>query len=76
MKNFHKISIFIGILGVMFYRLIIRPFFPSSCIFTPTCSEYTLQAIKKYGLFRGIILGFRRFLRCHGGNIGGYDSLI
>ncbi|MEK7113243.1 MAG: membrane protein insertion efficiency factor YidD [Patescibacteria group bacterium] len=37
----------------------------NSCAFYPTCSEYTKQAIQKYGLFKGSFLGFRRILRCH-----------
>ncbi len=37
----------------------------NSCVFFPTCSEYTKEAIKKYGIFKGIFLGFRRILRCH-----------
>lgn len=36
-----------------------------SCVFYPTCSEYTKQAIEKYGSFKGVYLGFRRILRCH-----------
>lgn len=45
-----------------------------SCRFYPTCSEYTLQAIEKYGL-KGIWLGFKRIIRCHPFNPGGYDPL-
>lgn len=37
----------------------------NSCVFFPTCSEYTKEAIKKYGILKGIFLGFRRILRCH-----------
>jgi putative membrane protein insertion efficiency factor len=48
-KGFKKI----GIVLVYVYRLIIRPLFPSACRFHPTCSEYTIQAIQKYGLFKG-----------------------
>lgn len=57
------------------YRLILRPLFPSACRFTPTCSEYTLQAVSKYGAIKGVWLGIKRISRCHGGNPGGLDEV-
>lgn len=47
----------------------------SACRFTPTCSEYMYQAINRYGIMKGIILGVRRILRCHPGSSGGYDPI-
>ena len=50
-------------------------FTPSVCRFTPTCSEYTKQAIIKYGAFKGTWLGIKRICRCHPWNPGGYDPV-
>lgn len=48
---------------------------PKSCRFYPTCSEYTKQAIIKYGLLKGVKLGFFRIIKCHPFNYGGYDPV-
>lgn len=63
------------ILLIKIYQLIISPLFPPSCRFTPTCSEYTLEALKKYGILKGGWLGFRRIIRCHPWGGSGYDPL-
>jgi putative membrane protein insertion efficiency factor len=57
------------------YRLFISPLLPPSCRFTPTCSEYAMQAIEKYGAMRGVYLAARRLLRCHPFHSGGYDPV-
>ncbi|KAB2890420.1 MAG: membrane protein insertion efficiency factor YidD [Desulfobulbaceae bacterium] len=57
------------------YQYLISPLFPPCCRFTPTCSAYTIQAIEKYGVFRGLFLSFRRILRCHPFSAGGYDPV-
>jgi hypothetical protein len=46
-----------------------------SCRFYPTCSQYTIEAINKYGLLKGSILGIKRIIRCNPFNPGGYDPL-
>lgn len=48
-----------------FYQKYLSPFKKPSCVFYPTCSEYAKEAIKKYGILKGIRLGFLRILRCH-----------
>jgi uncharacterized protein len=64
-----------GITLIKGYRRFISPMLPPSCRFTPSCSLYTLQAIEKYGLLRGSIMGARRLLRCHPFSEGGYDPV-
>ncbi|HHT51182.1 MAG TPA: membrane protein insertion efficiency factor YidD [Eubacteriaceae bacterium] len=64
-----------ALLLVRFYQRLISPILPRSCRFNPTCSEYTYQAIEKYGLIKGIYLGVKRILKCHPFHIGGNDPL-
>ncbi|GIK22558.1 MAG: putative membrane protein insertion efficiency factor [Ignavibacteriota bacterium] len=63
------------ILLIKIYQLFISPLFPSSCRYTPTCSHYTAEALKKYGLFKGGWLGIKRILRCHPWGGSGYDPV-
>lgn len=55
-----------------------RIFFPSvgTCRFSPRCSEYFYQAVAKYGILHGSLLGFKRLLRCHPGSPGGSDPVV
>ncbi|MBI4686078.1 MAG: membrane protein insertion efficiency factor YidD [Nitrospirae bacterium] len=57
------------------YKYFIRPLLPDSCRFTPSCSDYSLEAIEKYGAVKGMYLTVRRTLRCHPFHPGGYDPL-
>ncbi len=50
---------------VRFYRSAISPMFPPCCRFVPTCSQYALEALEKYGAAKGSWLAFRRIIRCH-----------
>ncbi|WP_336511178.1 membrane protein insertion efficiency factor YidD [Candidatus Arcticimaribacter forsetii] len=61
---------------IRFYQKNISPFKPySSCIFNPTCSEYFIQSLVKYGLYNGTKLGLKRIFRCRHGSRGGYDPV-
>ncbi len=62
---------------VRMYQSCISPFIGAraACRFTPSCSEYTAQAIEKYGVFRGAIMGIRRISRCRPGGGFGYDPV-
>ncbi|MDR2494864.1 MAG: membrane protein insertion efficiency factor YidD [Spirochaetaceae bacterium] len=55
------------------YQLLVSPHLPRCCRYTPTCSAYTYQTVQKYGIVRGLWLGFTRILRCHPFHPGGYD---
>jgi len=61
--------------AIRFYQRFISPIFPPSCRFTPTCSQYTYEAVQKYGLWHGLSLGLSRLLRCHPFHPGGYDPV-
>jgi len=61
--------------GIRFYRNFISPLKSPSCRYIPTCSEYAMTAIEKYGAFRGSRLAVKRILRCHPFHAGGYDPV-
>ena len=69
-----KVLIFL----IKVYKKAISPifsFFNVKCKFYPSCSEYTMQAIQKYGSLKGLYIGFKRILRCNPWSKGGYDPL-
>lgn len=75
MKTIKKIFSWFFILLIRFYQTAISPHTPAACRFTPTCSQYALEAIKKHGPFKGLWLAIRRILRCHPWGGSGYDPV-
>jgi putative membrane protein insertion efficiency factor len=65
----------IFILPIKFYQLAISPMLPNTCRHLPTCSEYTIEAIYAHGVFKGIIKGAYRILRCTPLGSSGYDPI-
>ncbi|HET7272954.1 MAG TPA: membrane protein insertion efficiency factor YidD [Rubrobacter sp.] len=60
---------------IQLYRRYLSPMLPATCRYTPSCSLYTLQAIEKYGVMKGVFMGVLRVLRCHPFARGGYDPV-
>ncbi len=65
----------LAVLAIRAYQRFVSPLLPPSCRFTPSCSQYTLLAIEKYGLMRGGLMGTARLLRCHPFSKGGFDPV-
>ncbi len=63
------------ILPIILYQRLLSPMLPRSCRFTPTCSEYTKQAIIKHGIIKGAFLGIKRISKCHPWGKSGYDPV-
>lgn len=63
------------VLIIRFYQMFISPIKGKTCRFYPTCSQYAIQALEKYGLLKGSYLSIKRILRCHPFNEGGLDPL-
>jgi len=63
------------ILPIRLYQRLISPMLPSSCRYTPSCSEYTAQAIERYGIVRGVIKGAWRIMRCNPFGGSGHDPV-
>jgi putative membrane protein insertion efficiency factor len=57
------------------YKRFLSPLLPSACRFHPTCSDYMLEAVDRYGVARGVFMGLKRLLRCHPFCEGGFDPV-
>ena len=75
MKQINKIAGWIIVLPVRLYQLILSPLFPNACRYTPTCSQYMIEAVKKYGPLKGGWLGLKRLSRCHPWGGHGHDPV-
>jgi putative membrane protein insertion efficiency factor len=60
---------------VRLYKYLISPILPGSCRFIPSCSEYSIEALRKYGALKGTYLSVRRVARCNPFNPGGFDPV-
>jgi putative membrane protein insertion efficiency factor len=76
MELLKKIFAFPFVVLIKFYQYVLSPYLGGSkCRYTPSCSQYTMDAIKKYGPIKGIFLGAKRLSRCHPGGGHGYDPV-
>lgn len=73
--TFKKILIFPFVMIIRFYQVVISPLTPASCRYSPTCSQYSLEALKKHGLFKGSLLAVKRIFSCHPWGGSGYDPV-
>lgn len=64
-----------GLCLVKFYQCCISPLFPACCRYIPTCSQYAVEALERFGLLKGSWLALKRILRCHPFHEGGYDPV-
>lgn len=70
-----KIVIFPFVFLIRFYQIVISPLTPAACRYSPTCSQYSLEAFKKHGLLKGGWLAIKRIFSCHPWGGSGYDPV-
>lgn len=75
MDRIRKVAVWIMILPVRFYQGAISPMLPPACRFTPTCSQYAVEALRRHGPLKGSLLALKRILRCHPWGGSGYDPV-
>jgi putative membrane protein insertion efficiency factor len=65
----------LAIWGVRLYRAVLAPWLGPACRFHPSCSAYSIEALRKHGFLKGVWLTFRRIARCHPFHPGGWDPV-
>ena len=70
-----KLLTYLLLLPIYFYKGAISPLTPPYCRFTPSCSTYAVEALRRHGPFKGLYLAIRRILRCHPWGGSGYDPV-
>ena len=75
MNFLSRIARAVVIAPIRFYQLCISPFTPPCCRFTPTCSQYAIEAVRKHGAVKGVWLAVKRISRCHPWGGSGYDPV-
>lgn len=73
MRDFAK---FIALKMLQAYKWTLSPMFPPACRYVPTCSEYAIEAVDRYGALRGTMMALARLFRCHPFARGGYDPVL
>ena len=71
-----QIGKFVGVQMLRVYKWAVSPLFPPACRYVPTCSEYAMEAVERYGVLRGGWMAVIRVLRCHPFVRGGYDPVV
>ena len=74
-KFIRRVIVFILLIPIRFYQRCISPLTPPRCRYTPTCSQYAVEALQKHGPLKGLWLAIRRLLRCHPWGGSGYDPV-
>ncbi|MDE6497493.1 MAG: membrane protein insertion efficiency factor YidD [Muribaculaceae bacterium] len=75
MNTLSRIAVALLSLPIHFYRAAISPLLPPACRYTPTCSAYALEALRRHGPLRGTWLTIKRIMRCHPWGGSGYDPV-
>jgi len=73
--TFKRILIVPFVVLIRFYQIVISPLTPAACRYSPTCSHYSLEALKKHGLFKGTWLAIKRIVSCNPWGGSGYDPV-